>query len=102
MDKVIAERRLFYSEKGSDVRHEFKIRIGMPYPITSWNGAPVDGNFFGCRVEFEGLDEPSREAYGGDSLQAVQLASNIDPYLKILQKKYDLYYDNDDLWEPIV
>ena len=46
----------------------------------------------GCRIEFDGLPEEPMEVFGADSLQAVHLASNIDSYIKILEKKYDIYW----------
>ena len=33
MKKIIAERGLLYSEKGSDKKYEFKICIGAPFPV---------------------------------------------------------------------
>jgi hypothetical protein len=101
MTKFIAERRLLYSVKGSNIRKEFIIRIGMPYRVRNWNGSPVEEGMFGCLVEYVGLDEPSRDVYGGDTLQALQLASNIDPYLKILHKKYDFFYGDDPYFDSL-
>lgn len=99
--EFIAERRLLYSVKGSKIRNEFTVRIGMPYRVNNWNGSPVEEGMYGCHVEFVGLDEPGREVYGGDTLQAVHLASNIDSYLKILSKKYDFFYGDDPYFDAL-
>jgi hypothetical protein len=93
MKKFIAERKLLYSLKGSGVRKEFVIRLGAPYVVDEHMvGYPVGKGFSGCHVEIEGLNETYSEVYGADSLQAVNLASNVEPFLKRLQKKYDLYW----------
>jgi hypothetical protein len=92
MKNYIAERRLLYSLKGSHTRKEFIIRIGVPYAVENIAGSPVVESCAGCHVEIEGLDEKYSEVYGGDSIQAIHLASNIDPFLERLRKKYDLYW----------
>lgn len=95
MQQFIAERKLLYSPKGSDVRREFVIRIGVPYPVEEHMvDFPIGNGFAGCHVEIEGLNETYSEVYGADSLQAVNLASNVEPFLKRLQKKYDLYWSS--------
>ena len=97
MTQFIAERRLLYSQKGSDVRQEFVIRIGAPYPVEEHMVAfPVAKDVAGCHVEIEGLNETYSEVYGADSIQAVNLASNLEPFLRRLQKKYDLYWSSGD------
>jgi len=95
MQQFIAERRLLYSPKGSDDRREFVIRIGAPYLVEEHMvDFPIKNGFAGCHVEIEGLSETYSEVYGADSLQAVNLASNVEPFLKRLQKKYDLYWSS--------
>jgi len=92
MKDFIAERKLLYSLKGSDIRREFVIRIGVPYPVNTLAGSPVVESCYGCHVEIEGLNEEYSEVYGGDSIQAIHLASKVDPFLRRLQKKYELYW----------
>lgn len=43
----------------------------------------------GCTIEFDGLDECGSDFYGMDSLQAINLASNIEPLIEKLSAKYD-------------
>ena len=46
-----------------------------------------------CTVEFDGIaDEILGDTYGADSLQALQLAADIEPVLKHLSMRYDFYF----------
>lgn len=95
MKQFIAERKLLYSLKGGDTRKEFVIRLGAPYLVQEGmvNFSVGKEGCWRCHVEIEGLDEKYlEEVYGADSLQAVNIASNAEPFLKRLQKKYDLYW----------
>jgi len=84
MSKTIAERKLQYSTKGSSDRKSLVIRIGVPY---------VDGDgLTRCPVEWDGLFEEFADIGGMDSLQALQLASNIDSMLIKLRHKFDFYW----------
>lgn len=92
-EKYVAERKLFYSLKGSNVKRNLVIRIGSPYLVDeTMVDFPVAENFTGCHVQVEGLDEGSTDVYGADSVQALNLATNLEPLLKRLQKKYDLFW----------
>ncbi len=97
MQHFIAERRLLYSLKGSDVRQEFSIRLGVPYTVEEDTvGHPAGKGAAGCHVELRGLEDACPDVYGVDSLQAVNLASNVEPLLRRLQKKYDLFWLSGD------
>ena len=95
MEQFIAERKLLYSLKSSDVQKEFFVRLGAPYHVEE---GTVDFSVgkegcSGCHIEIVGLDETYPEVYGADSLQALSLATSaIESFLKRLQKKYDLYW----------
>ncbi|WP_372720329.1 hypothetical protein [Immundisolibacter sp.] len=52
----------------------------------------MDDDMAVCHVEFNGLDEHNFNVYGMDSLQAVNMASNIEAVLERLSKKYDFYW----------
>lgn len=84
MNRVIAERQLLFSTKGSDERKELVIRVGEPY----W----VSDEMAACPVEFEGLFMEISDPCGADLLQALHLASDVDPFLKKLSRKYDFYF----------
>jgi hypothetical protein len=94
MTKWIAERKLLYALKGSKERKDLTVRISQPYLVESGsvNFTVADGTG-GCSVEFQGIDEDYLdEVYGADLLQALQLATDIEPTLRRLSKKYDLYF----------
>lgn len=99
MTKWIAERRLKYSERGSNLKVDLSVKISSPYLLEegSVNFEFAEGTA-GCTVKiigpnpsdiFEGSS--THEVYGIDSIQALQLASDIEPTLKRLSKKYDIY-----------
>jgi len=89
----IAERTLLYSEKNTQTTKKMVVKISEPYIATENDVTfPVDGVTAGCHVEIEGLDEAGYELYGMDSLQAINLASNIDPLIERLSGKYDIFW----------
>ncbi len=91
--KYLAERKLLCSDKGSRDRKEIAVRISEPFVATRENAKfPVDGHISGCRVEIAGLDEPGFDLYGMDSLQAVNLASDIESLIRRLSDKYDFFW----------
>jgi hypothetical protein len=97
MKQHVAERKLLYSVKGSDVRKEFTIRIGVPYQVREdMVDFPIANGIFGCHVEIEGLNETYSEVYGADVVQAINIATDLEPFLKRLQTKYDLFWASGD------
>ncbi len=99
MKNCIAKRKLLYSEKGSEIRHEFIIYIGMPYPVEDGMvDFPVGSGVTGCHIEVEGLSASCSEVYGMDSVQALNLATNLEPFLRRLQKKYNLYWETGEVY----
>ncbi len=89
---VIAKRELTFSVKGNEVRRKIVVQVHLPVEVD-----PGEVNFdvspgtASCRVEFNGLDEPAHVAYGADTIQALELALNIDPILRSL-KRYEFYF----------
>lgn len=98
MTKWIAERRLLFAKKGEPERRALLIRIGEPYLLErGMVNFDFDEGTAGCSVEFAGLNEFGlQETYGADSLQALQLAADIDPVLKAFSKKYDFFFPEGD------
>jgi hypothetical protein len=94
MTEWVAERKLLFSEKGSTDRRGLVIRIGRPYLVDPREVKfEVSEGAAACLVEITGLTSEFRdEVFGADLLQALQLASNVEPTLKRLSKKYDLYF----------
>jgi hypothetical protein len=94
MSKWIAERRLQFTPKGGTERRDLAIRIGQPYLVESGsvNFTVAEGTA-GCSVEYSGIDEDYLdEVYGADLLQALQLATDVEPTLRRLSKKYDFFF----------
>lgn len=94
MAGIIARRPLQYSPKGESRRHDIEVRIYAPYALVEGAAAfAFDAGAAGCRCEIVGLPEVFDEvSYGADSVQALQLALNVDPLLRALQEKYELYF----------
>ena len=94
MKRCIAERKLLYSLKGSDAKCVLTIRIDATYSVEQeMVDFPIGEGLVGCHIETEGLEkEYMHEAYGVDEIQAINIASNIEPLLERLSKKYDFYW----------
>ncbi len=74
--------------KGSNERKPFVVQIMAPRELQEGD---VEFQFTKvtavCVVQFEGLPSAKPEQiYGADSLQALQLATNVEPILKHLKK----------------
>lgn len=91
--KYIAERKLLFSTKSNANKRPFRLRISAPYIVEQQDVQfDVDGVVAGCHVDIDGIDEAAFEVYGMDSLQAVNMASDIEPVLKRLSLKYDFFW----------
>jgi hypothetical protein len=91
----IAERRLVFSEKGSSERKPLLIRVFAPQPVDPDRRPDADTS--SCVVEFDGIPDANLgEIYGADSIQALQLAVDIEPVLKRLSKRYEFYFPTGD------
>jgi hypothetical protein len=94
MTESIAERPLQYSVRGGKERRDFVIRIFSPFIVPAGTvNFDVDGIVAGCSWELDGFPEKvSDTAYGADSVQALQLAANVDDVLASFRRKYDFYF----------
>ncbi|MDR3414739.1 MAG: hypothetical protein P4L83_01000 [Nevskia sp.] len=94
MNQCIAERHLVFSVKGESARLPLVIRIFAPYKAKGTNSKiNFDEEAACCTVEFDGLPGmKAHEIYGADSLQALQLAANVEPTLKGFSKSYDFFF----------
>jgi hypothetical protein len=91
--RYVAERRLLFRKKGSESTKELVIKVSEPFVLTGEEVTfPVDGIMCGCHVEVEGLDEPGFDLYGMDSLQAISIASNIEPLIERWSDRYDFFW----------
>ena len=86
MNQCIAERSLVYSPKGGTERKPLIVRVFAPSKVPDQDAAQ-------CTVSFDGLPGMDAEqVFGADTLQALQLAVDIEPILKRLSKKYDFFF----------
>ena len=92
--EIIATRLLQYSMRGEHQRNDLKVCIYSPFVVLKASvDFEVSEGVAGCRWELEGLPEKLEDvAYGSDSVQALQLASNIDPVIRSLRAKYDFWF----------
>ena len=93
-EEPIAERHLFFSAKGESERKRLVIRVFAPRGVdpASVSFEVAEGTAV-CAVKFDGITEETQgDTYGADSLQALQLAIDIDPVLKRLSERYDFYF----------
>ena len=94
MSQCIAERQLLYSSKDSVERHPITVRILQPTVVDATDVtflvAPSTGE---CIVEVHGLPKPvSERYYGADTLQALQLAADVEPLLKRFTREFDFFF----------
>ena len=94
MKNPIAERELLYSLKGGATRQKLVVRISAPYLVDEGMVKfKFDPGTAGCTIEFDGLPEGlTEEVFGADSVQALALAADIDPYLRGMRKKFDFFW----------
>ena len=94
MSGWIAKRDLEYSRKGSSERLNLSICVFAPFELTegSVNFAFQPGAA-GCIVQTFGLPKDVTEtAYGADTIQALELACNVDGLLRRFRREFDLYF----------
>ena len=93
MSRYIAERHLWFSKKGDGARNRLIVGICAPVVVAPEEVQyPVDGVMSKCHVEFEGLNEYSFDVVGTDSMQAINLASNIEAVIKRLSEDYEFFW----------
>jgi hypothetical protein len=91
---VIAVRKLAFGEKGGSERKPLRIRIFAPQPVNPGSRLfRPDADTSSCPFEFEGIpDVKPNETFGADSIQALQLAVDVDRVLRRLSEHYDFYF----------
>ncbi|WP_339632293.1 hypothetical protein [uncultured Sneathiella sp.] len=94
MAQFFVERKLLYSLKNESERHEFSVRIMPPrYLVEGEKFFEPGAETAVCSIEFDGIDGQNDKTYGADLLQALELSVNsVEPMLRRLSKKYDLYF----------
>lgn len=90
---VVARRELRYSIKGESARYPFEVLIYKPIRLKPGDlNFPLNEGAASCKIEFKGLDECGHVTHGADTLQALELAVNVDPILRRMAEKYDFYF----------
>jgi len=92
--KWIASRNLIMVSKESGERKMLNIKIGAP-----WKGGQDE--FATCIARYDGLFDGDTTAKGVDTLQALQLASNIDSMLAGFKDRFDFFWVDGDSYEEI-
>ena len=94
MSQCIAERVLHYCLKGSNEHHQCVLRILAPEEILPGEVTfPFTTGTARCIVQLCGLPETiSEEFIGADTVQALQLATEVEPLLKRMSVKYDFFF----------
>lgn len=93
MSTYIAERHLLFCIKNGGVRKKLTVGICAPKVVAQGKVQfPVDGVMSMCHVDMVGLDEHGFDVYGTDSMQAINLASNIESIIKRLSDEYDFFW----------
>lgn len=91
MKNIIAERKLFYSIKNKNQLKPFSIKLSKIYKDESKIKGLV---CYACDIYFDGLDEIGDTKHGMDSVQALNIATNLEPLLHRLSKVYDLFWED--------
>ena len=83
-----------YSLPGDIERRPVSICIYAPFRVEQNTvNFKISEGVAGCIFELNGLPEQITDTvYGADSIQALQLACNIDGLLKSLGRKYQFYF----------
>ena len=92
-DYTIASRSIAFSEKNGSHKGVLEVEIMQPrlldderFSSNGWLG------LFGCKVVFDVFPHLNYEVKGADALHALQLAVSVDPVLRSLTQKYDLFF----------
>jgi hypothetical protein len=93
MSRYIAERQLWFAAKKNGIRKRMLVGVRPPVVVAQDEVKyAVDGVMSKCHVELEGLNEHSFDVFGTDSLQAINLASNIEAVIERLSNEYDFFW----------
>jgi hypothetical protein len=92
--ECIAERELMYSLRDDHERKQFTVRVFAPFAVEPGTvNFEICNGVAGCKYELDGLPEKITDTcYGADSIQALQLATNVDGILRMWAKKYNFYF----------
>ncbi len=94
-NNVIAERTLNTKHRETGASGKLLIEVHRPYALTQdMVNFPIENGAAGCSLRFVGLgtDLYDDEVVGIDTLQAIQLASDVEGILKKISQNYELFF----------
>ena len=92
--KTIAERKLRCVEKRTGIESVVLVRVQEPSIVDASDvNFSTDGVIASCEVRFEGIDLKNRVYYGVDSIQAVNLATDLDAVIEPYCDNYDFFWE---------
>jgi len=95
--EAIASRTLLWSRKGEEVRRIVVIGISAPHPIPPGSVSfEVHEGAASCVIMFDGLPQEDIVVQGADAIQALAFATDLDPYIRGLSRRYEFYFETGD------
>ena len=94
---LIARRNLLYTSRDHATPQPCTVGITAPREVaTGTDDQALHDSMAACEIVFEGLSAPPIEVRGSDSLQALSLACDVDPYLRGLERQfgYEFFWDD--------
>ena len=89
---IIATRTLFFTLKGEVKKNKLTVELHAPFQVgASIEEGAVPHDPFACYIGFSHLCD-GYLFYGFDEFQALSFALDLDPLLRMLDKKCNLYF----------
>ena len=73
---------------------QMTVCVTAPYELTEGSVSfQFDQGTAGCEIRFDGLPEDDIVVFGADRIQALAMATDIDPYLRGMSRKYEFFWE---------
>jgi hypothetical protein len=103
---LVAQRMLLYTSPDNATPRPCTVGITAPRDVaTASDDTALQDAMAVCEIVFEGLAAPPIPVHGADSLQALAMACDIDPYLRGLERQqgFEFFWDDGSpYFEPSV
>ena len=103
---LVARRKLLFTTPDNITQRPCTIGISVPREVTTSSGdEELHDPLAACHIVFEGFDAEPIEVHGSDSLQALAMACDIDPFLRDLERRkgFEFFWDDGTAYfEPSV
>ena len=95
---LIARRKLLFTSRDNATPRACAVGITAPRDVAHSPDEAIERGdpLAVCEIVFEGLAVPPIAVHGADSLQAVSMASDIDAYLRGLEREHGFEFFWDD------